>query len=129
VVQILPMDTCYSPGFTNAKYLGVTAGDRPVAVRARIGEPFEIWWDLDDRVVGDYVSFERRNGRWVSHSAHGVPVADGTPMTALDALRGRVVEEGWVYSRPCVPEVSWRIRTVTFRGGRVAVRFASAYHD
>lgn len=138
VVALFPIGTCYPPGFANTEYRQVSNGDTPDAVRARLGEPFEILWSLDDEMWGKYLWFERVDGQWRSSNAHELlDVPRGTPMSSLTALRGDVVGEWWRYSGSCVPDDSMhivpddsmRMRWVSFRRGRVDRRGSGIYYD
>jgi hypothetical protein len=124
-----PIETCCPAGFTNANYLRVAPGDTADDVRARLGEPLQIFWALDEGFLPPSVWFEARGGSWVASYASKIEVAEGTPMSTLATLRNRVVVEVWTYSRSCAPDSSRRVRDVTFEGGRVVHRSSGVYHD
>jgi hypothetical protein len=130
--QIVPLpfvSTCYPPGFTHAKYRQVANGDTPDAVRARLGDPLTILWSLDDEFMGQFVWFEPVDGQWRSTYAHEMGVPNGTPMSALAALRAGVVGEVWRYSRSCERDSSLRLRWIAFSHGRMNGRGWGIYYD
>jgi hypothetical protein len=130
-IPLMPMyGTCYPPGFTNARYREVSSGDTPDAVRGRLGEPLQILWVLDHGFMGRFVWFEPdAGGRWRSTFVNELDIPNGTPRSALPAIRGQVIEEQWVYSRSCIRDDSKRVRWVLFSAGRVTGRGRGIYYD
>jgi hypothetical protein len=126
-----PEDTEYAPGYSDQAFRRVRRNMTEAEVRNVLPPPLAEVWIYDDRgptLTSIDFAGERVEGVRVGESAKLKDVRSG--MTKAEVLRlvGEPREKTFVYSRRPT-DVSYHVRVVRFRDGRVAERIAEFYVD